>query len=232
LEPLLATILVLVVTKHEIILAADSKKTSLNSEGIEKNEIMDKIYQVNDYYYAVAGLDSSGDGSFSIHTILNPILLGYSDIEIVVQQILSQLPIALKDFFSGLKERSPAVFAQYQKYSASGGEIVIIKRVGKVPSLFLMDYRISEEATMKIVMNTWKADISTIESSSQCFWRAIGSTSFLSGRYPSEEEMALHPEVKAKEIIEEGIRLFPDFVGRPIKMVRMDEEGAWIGEKM
>ena len=45
-EPIFATILVLVVTNRNIILAADSKKTSLNAEGIERNEIMDKIYQV------------------------------------------------------------------------------------------------------------------------------------------------------------------------------------------
>lgn len=221
---LYATILVLVVTNRNIILAADSKKTSLNSEGIEKNEIKEKIYQVNDYYYAVAGLDSSGDGSFSIHSILKQIMDDYADLELAIQQVLAQLPIALKEYFSGLKQRSPSVFAQYQKYSASGGEIVIIKKVEKIPTLYLLDYRIIEEATMKIVMNTWRADTSTIKESTQCFWRAIGSTSFLSGRFPSEEEMALHPVEKAREIIEEGIRIYPDFVGKPILMVSMDGE--------
>ena len=220
-EALLATILVLVVTQQEIVLAADSNKTSLNSEGIEKNEIMDKIYQVGDYYYAVAGLDSSGDKSFSIHAILQRILHEYSDLEQVIKQVLAQLPIALKDFFTGLKQRSPEVFAQYQKLSGSGGEIVIIKRVGKTPTLYLLDYRIIEESTLKIVMNSWKADTSTIKERTQCFWRAIGSTSFLSGRYPSETDMALAPEAKAKEIIEEGSRIYPDFVGGPIKMLRM-----------
>lgn len=221
-EALLATILVLIVTKQEIILAADSKKTSLNSEGIEGNEIMDKIYQVDDYYYAVAGLDSSGDKSFSIHDILRPILRNYSDLEQVIQQVLAQLPIALKNFFSTLKQRSPEVFAQYQKLSGSGGEIVIIKRVGKTPTLYLLDYRILEESSLKIVMNSWKADTSTIKEKAQCFWRAIGSTSFLSGRYPTEEEIALAPEVKAREIIEEGIRVYPDFVGGPVKVLRME----------
>jgi hypothetical protein len=230
-EPLFATILVLVVTNRNIILAADSKKTSLNSEGIEKNEIMDKIYRVDDYYYAIAGLDSSGDESFSVHAILNRIFLQCSDLELVIQQILTELPIALKDFFSDLKQRSPEVFVQYQKYSASGGEIVIIKRVQKIPTLYLLDYRIIDETTMKIVMNTWKADTSTIKGQDECFWRAIGSTFFLSGQHPSEEEMALHPEGKAREIIEAGIRIYPDFVGGPIRMVRMDESGAgWVGE--
>ncbi|MCU7551978.1 hypothetical protein OCK74_22855 [Chitinophagaceae bacterium LB-8] len=224
-EALLATILVLVVTDHNIVLAADSKKTSLGSEGVVKNETMDKIYRVHDYFYAIAGLDSSGDGSFSVHAILNRILQQYSDLEQVIQEILAQLPYALKDFFSGLKARSPEVFGQYQKYSASGGEIVIIKRVGKIPTLYLLDYRIIDESTMKIVMNTWKADTSTMKEKAQCFWRAIGSTSFLSGRHPSDEEMSLHAKEKAREIIEEGIRVYPDFVGGPVKIVSMEMEG-------
>lgn len=223
-EPLFATILVLVVTNRKIILAADSKKTSLNADGIEKNEIMDKIYKVNDYFYAVAGLDSSGDRSFSVHAILQRIFYYYSDMEQVIQQILAQLPIALKNFFTGLKQRSPEVFAQYQKLSGSGGEIVIIKRVGKIPNLYLLDYRVEEESTLKIVMNSWRSDTSTIKEETQCFWRAIGSISFLSGRYPAEEEMALAPEAKAREIIEEGIRNYPDFVGGPIKVLQMTND--------
>jgi hypothetical protein len=232
-EPLFATILVLVVTNRNIVLAADSRKVVLSPDGVEEKEIMNKVYQTNDYYYAFSGLDSSGVGGFSIQTILDNILRAYEDFELSIQQIVAILPKAIKDFFSGLKEGHSALFAQFQKYCDSGGEIIIIKRVDRLPTVYLLDYRIVNESSIKVVMNTWKTNISAIKGPNECFWRAIGNTAFLNGYQISEEEMATQSVEKATQIIKEGIRRYPDFVGSPIKVLIMDESGdQWLEDHL
>lgn len=228
-EPLFATILVLVVTNRNIVLAADSRKVVLNPDGVEEQQIMDKIHQTNDYYYAFSGLDSSGVGGFSTQAILESILRAYENFELAVEQILNTLPKAIKDFFSGLKEGHSALFAQFQKYCDSGGEIIITKRVHSIPTVYLLEYRIKNESSIKIVMNSWKTNITNINGQTKCFWRAIGNTAFLNASQIVEEEMAAHPVEKSTQIIEEGIQKNPDFVGAPIRILLLDESGVqWL----
>jgi hypothetical protein len=231
-EPLFATILVLVVTNRNVVLAADSRKVVLSPGGIAQKEIMNKVHQTNDYYYAFSGLDSSGVGGFNVQTILEGILNAYEDFELAIQHIVEVLPKAIKDFFTSLKEHHSALFEQFQKYCDSGGEIVIVKRVNSLPTVYLLDYRIVNELSIKVVMNTWKTNTSSIKGQHECFWRAIGNTSFLNATEILEEEMAMHPAKKARQIIEEGIEKNPDFIGAPIKIFLMDERGMkWLEEE-
>lgn len=228
-ETLYATILVLVVTKHNLILAADSRKTNLDPGGIGKRGTMDKICQTNDYYYAVSGLNSNEDGSFSMQAVLHNILVEYSDLDEAVKSIAVTLTAELKNYFTNLKKMSSALFRQFQTYSFSGGEIVIAKRVGNIPAAYLLDYKIIDGSVINVVMNTGKIDIKKIKGNEECFWRAIGNTSFLNNNMPTEREMAANPIKKAKWIIEEGIKIYPDFVSAPINILEMTEAGEqWI----
>ena len=224
-----ATILVLIITSRDIVLAADSRKATLAQTGVKDIGVMDKIYQTNDYYYAVSGLDSSVDGSFSVQGIIHNILEQFSDFDLAIREITVQLSKALKAFFTSLKENSSAIFKHFQNNSASGGEIIIIKRVGAIPTAYLMDYRVIDGNSIKVVMNSWKTDCSKIKNTNECFWRAIGHTSFLTGNDISCEIIAAEPVVHAKQIIEEGIKRYPVFVSAPINILKMNGTGVkWI----
>lgn len=223
-EQLYATILVLAVTNHNLILAADSRKTNIYQDGIGKGTL-DKICQTNDYYYAVSGLHSDADGNFSMQTILHRTLLEYSDFDAAIKRIALTLTTELKNYFINLKKTSPVLFRQFQTYSYSGGEIVIAKRVNDIPTAYLLDYRIIDGSVIDVVMNTGKTDIKKIKNSEECFWRAIGNTAFLDKKMPTEKEMAANPIKKARWIIEEGIKMYPAFVGEPINILEMTE--AW-----
>jgi hypothetical protein len=228
-DPLSATILVLVITSSDIVLAADSRKTSLAQNGVRETGVMDKIYQANDYYYAVSGLDSTEDGSFSIQSIIHKMLQQFSDFDLAARTITVELSKALKEFFTKLKESSSAIFTHFQNNSASGGEIIILKRVGAVPTAYLLDYKIIDGSNIKVVMNSWKTDCSKITGQDECFWRAIGHTSFLKGNDIPEEKMTADPVLHAKLIIEEGIKRYPVFVGAPINILSLNEAGVqWI----
>lgn len=221
-----ATILVLVVTNHSVVLAADSRKTIFYPGGIVKTGTLDKIHQTDDYYYAVSGLNSGEDESFSMQKILHNILLKHLDFDEAVKDLAVTLTTGLRNYFANLKEKSAALFRRFQTYSFSGGEIVIAKRVNNVPTVYLLDYQVIDGAIINVVMNTGKTDIKKIKGSEECFWRAIGNTSFLNANMPTEKEMAANAIGKAKWIIGEGIRRHPDFVGEPISILEMTEKGA------
>ena len=228
-EHVLATILVLVVTKHNLILAADSRKTNLYPDGIGEKGTVEKICQTNQTYYAVSGLHSDEDGSFSMQAILHDVLLRYLDFEEAIKNIAVTLTTELKKYFINLKSNNPSLFRQFQTYSYAGGELVIAKRVDGIPVAHLLDYKVIDGADLNVVMNTWKTGIKEIKDNQECFWRAIGNTSFLDTHMPAEKQMAADPAGKARWIIEEGIRRHPAFVGEPIHILEMTEEGEkWI----
>ncbi|WP_018614439.1 hypothetical protein [Segetibacter koreensis] len=228
-EPIAATILVLVVTNHNLILAADSRKTNLYPGGIGEKGSVEKICRTNDYYYAVAGLHSDEDGSFNMRSILHHLLLEQTDFDTAIKRIAVTLTTELKNYFTKLKKLNFALFKQFQKYSYAGGEIIIAKRINSIPTACLFDYKIIDDTTINVVMNTGKTDIKNIKGGEECFWRAIGNTSFLDKNMPTEEEMATSPVEKVKWIIEEGIKNYPAFVGEPIRILEMTEAGEqWI----
>jgi hypothetical protein len=228
-EPFCATILILVVTNRRVILAADSRKTIVDSAGISKKGTTKKILHTNDYYYAISGLNSSDDRSFSLSAVIDRVLLRYDDFEDAVKHLAALLSTELKTFFINLRKGSLAVFRQFQSYSYSGGEIVIAKRVDKIPTIYLLDYKIIDGPDINVVINTWTTDIKKIKNGQECFWRAIGNTSFLNCKMPTEQEMAVSSIEKAKWIIEEGSRMYPDFVSEPINIIELTEGGdKWV----
>lgn len=223
-----ATILVLVVTKQHILLAADSRKTYLDKNGIQKLGTIDKIYKTNDSYYAVCGFHEE-ENEFSIHEIIHQHLVKNISIKEAIKQLVHSLASALKNYFTNLKKTSPSVFKQLKQISASGGEVFIVKCVDSIPSAFLIDYRIIDGATIKVTMNTWSIDTVSIKESDTCFWRAVGNTPLLTNSYLTEKEWALYPEENAKRLIEDGSKLYPNFVGGPINMVELSSNGVrWI----
>lgn len=228
-EHFYATILVLAITNHNLILAADSRKTNLYPGGIGEKGTADKICQTNDYYYAISGLHSDEDAGFSMQAILHCILLEYSDFDEAIKHITVTLTTELKNYFINLKKNNAQLFRLFQTYSYSGGEIVIAKRVNNSPAAYLLDYKIIDASAINVVMNTGKTGIKEIKGNEECFWRAIGNTSFLDKNMPAEKEMAADPVKKSKWIIEEGIRNYPAFVGGPINIIEMTEAGEqWI----
>jgi hypothetical protein len=220
-EPLYATILVVVVTHQKIILAADSRKVTLYPDGTIERETIDKICQKNQCYYAVSGFNATADDSFSIHAILNKVLHDYSDFHQAIKQITTTLVTELKSFFTALKKSSPAFFNSLLHYNSAGGEIVLIKRIEHIPTLYLLEYKIMDGPTIKVRLDTWTTDSTRVKENFTCFWRAIGNTAFLSLQMPHEKEMATKPIAMAKQIIEEGAKRYPDFVGKPITILEM-----------
>lgn len=228
-EPLSATILILVVTSRSITLAADSRKTILTENSVKGTELMDKIYQTNDYFYAVTGLDSSENKSFRIHNVIHNVLNKCEDFDHAVSLIAINLAKALKSFFTNMKERNNDLFLEFQKYCASGGEIIIMKNVGILPTTYLIAYKIINDATVKVIVNTWKTDCNKIQKEHQSFWRAIGNTSFMNVSTFSEKDITSNPVLFAKEIIQEGINQYPSFVSEPLNIIQLNESGAqWV----
>ena len=230
LEPLWATLLVLVVTDKTMVLAADSKKTVLHPDGYTSTGTMDKIFQTGDYYFALSGFNTTEDNRFSLPLLLDKVLLQHSDFDAAVKKIVSIVATELKHYFVQLKNTSADVYTQFKKYSDAGGEIVMVKRVGALPTAYLLDYKLIDEPSIKVVLNTWKITTADIPKEEPCFWRAIGHASFLKKGMPSAEAMAKEPVAKARWLIEEGIRNEPLFVGGPINILELRSEGVqWIG---
>ncbi len=228
-EPLYATILVLVITNRNLLLAADSRETVINEDGIIEKGTMDKIYKANNYYYAVSGINSNADQSFNIHTVLNKVLLNNSNLDQAVKNIASTLVADLKAYLVKLKKASTSFYNQLLQYCNWGGEIVIVTRVHHIPTVYLLEYRITDGQNIQVTLDTWKTDTTKFTGKEECFWRAIGNTSFLNDCMPSEKEMALDPIAKSKWIIQEGISKYPDFVGGPINILELNERGEqWI----
>lgn len=227
-DALYATILVLVVTNQRILLAADSRKTYLDKQGVHKVGSLDKIYKTNDCYYAVCGFHEE-EGRFSIHELIHTHLLQSLGLHEAIKQMVQALATALKQYFQELKKSSPALFQQVKRVSASGGEVFVVSRVDTIPTAFIIDYRVTDSSDVKVTMNTWSIDILAIKNPESCFWRAIGNTPTLSSTLLSEKEWALHPVENAKSLIEEGIKRSPDFVSAPINMLELTINGInWI----
>lgn len=227
-DVLYATILVLVVTNQRILLAADSRKTYLDNQGVYTVGIIDKIYTTGDCYYAVCGFHEE-EGRFGLHQLIHKHLLQSTSLHMALKHMVQDLASALKQYFGELKERNPELFQQLKRMSASGGEVFIVSRIHTIPTAFLIDYFVSDGTTVKVTMNTWSIDINAIKSPESCFWRAIGNTPILSSSMLSEKEWALHPIKTAKQLIEEGSKRYPDFVSSPINMLEFTVEGVnWI----
>jgi hypothetical protein len=227
-DALYATILVLVVTNQRILLAADSRKTYLDKQGVQKLGTLDKIYKTNDCYYAVCGFHEE-EGRFSLHQIIHKYLLQSGSLHETIKAMAKELATALKHYFLELKKGSPALFQQLIRTSASGGEVFIVSRVDAIPTAFLIDYKVMDGATVKVTMKTWSINILAIINAESCFWRAIGNTPILSSALLSEKVWALHPVQNAKSLLAEGIKRYPDFVSGPINMLELTTEGVhWI----
>ncbi|HYH16668.1 MAG TPA: hypothetical protein VD794_15665 [Flavisolibacter sp.] len=226
-DTLYATILILVVTDQKILLAADSRKTYLDKNGIQKVETIDKIYQTEDCFYAICGFHEE-ENSFSIHQLIHECLLQYSGMQNAISQMTQILAKAIKNYFSALKKSSAAIFNQLRKYSALSGEIFLIKCVKSIPTAYLLDYSITEGASVKVTINSWTINCKHIKENYCCFWRAIGNTSNLPTCIP-EKTWATHPEICARKVIEEGIIKYPNFVSAPINMLELTPENViWL----
>jgi hypothetical protein len=228
-EPLYATLLVLVVTNSRVILAADSRRNVLYPDGAREQGTMDKIFQTGNCYYAVSGFSSTYDGRFSLQAVLHKLLLFYPDFNSGLTRIAKAVASELKNYLSVLNSTSPALFAQLRRDSNSGGEIVLVKRVGDVPTAALLTYHIIDGAPVKIVLQNWRIDTTSIKGEDDCFWRAIGNTGFLNGRLPSENEMATRPIEAVKRLMQEGIKANPQQIGGPINILEVTPTGEqWI----
>jgi hypothetical protein len=161
--------------------------------------------------------------------ILDRALGEYQDFDESVRHVAAILTMELKNYFTELKKYSRAVFNHFQTYSYGGGEIIIAGRVNKMPTAYLLDYKIVDGSEINVIMKTGKTAIKEIRGSDECFWRAIGNTAFPDNKMPTEKEMAASPAKKAKWIIEEGIKTYPAFVGKPVRILEMTESGdEWI----
>jgi hypothetical protein len=138
-----ATILVMVVTNQRILLAADSRKTYLDKNGIHKTGTIDKIYETDDCYYAVCGFHEE-ENSFSVHRLLHNCLTQFSDFSHAVKQITHSLATELKAYFTALKKSSPAVFQQLKNISSAAGEVFLVKRHNNIPTAYFLDYHIAD----------------------------------------------------------------------------------------
>lgn len=229
LDPFYATILVLVVTNRQLILAADSRKTHLYPQGTLELETMDKIYQTKDCYYAVSGFHSSAEAGLHLPAMIHRLLLRHSGLREAVRQLATTAADELKRYFAELKKSNLPLFTQLLHHNHAGGEMVMVKRVDGVPVAYLVDYKIIDSNVVKVEVNTWQTSRMKIESDESCFWRAIGHTGFLHRHMPTEKEMAAHPAQKAEEIIREGAKRYPQFVSEPINLLQLTNEGeAWI----
>jgi hypothetical protein len=224
-----ATILVMVITGQRIVLAADSRKTYLDKNGILKIGSLDKIYQTNEYYYAVCGFHEE-EGSFSIHQQLHHFLCNCIDLNKDIKKLITSLANSLKQYFSSFKYKSPEVFNQFKKYSTASGEIFIVKRINNIPTAWLIDYHITGSESINVSLKTWGADITNFEAGISCFWRAIGNTGSLATAI-SEKEWMLQPELSARHVIEEGIAKSPNFVSKPINILTFTHQGVYWTEK-
>lgn len=226
-DALYATILVMVVTNQRILLAADSRKTYLDKNGIHKTDTIDKIYETNDCYYAVCGFHEEVKG-FSVHRLLHNCLVRFADFRDAISNITHTLANELKHYFTTLRKNSPAVFQQLRNISGAAGEVFLIKHHKNIPTAYVLDYHITEGAALKVTVTSRSTTITDIKTNTSCFWRAIGNIGYLPSSLP-EQEWALTPEVIANRVIEEGCKLTPTYVSPPVNMVELSTSGIrWI----
>lgn len=228
-EPLYATLLVLVVTNTQVILAADSRKNTLYPDGSRVQGTMDKIFRTGDWYYAVSGFSSTEDDAFSLQRVIHQTLLLYTDFRQATRHLAKAVATELKAYLTDLKKVSPELLAQLLRDAHSGGEIVLMKRVAGIPTAILLTYKVTTGEGVKVMVDTWSIDSMQIKGKEDCFWRAIGNTAFPDQGMPSVREVAANPAAAAKRMLEEGARVHPLWVGGPFNMVELAAEGErWI----
>ena len=227
-DALYATILVLVVTNQRIVLAADSRKTFLEVHGVQSVSTIDKIYRTDSFYYAVSGFHEE-EGGFSLHPLIHQHLSGAINLHNAIKPLVQTLVTAMKQYFQELKTSHLTLFQQVMRVSAFGGEIFIVGNVNNIPTAYLIDYQIRDDAAIRVVLNTWSIDSNAIKSKESCFWRAIGNTPALASIWLSEKEWAINTVKNAKSLIEEGCRQFPSYVSLPINILELTHDGVhWI----
>jgi hypothetical protein len=227
-EPLYATLLVLVVTNTRVILAADSRKNTLHVDGIREQGTMDKIFQTGDCYYAVSGLSSTEDGSFSLQAIIHKALTSSPHLREAIRHLAKAVAAELKAYLAALKQCSPTLFAQLQRDSHWGGEIVLVQRINDVPAAALLTYKVTTGEPVKVVVDSWRIDSNDIKEEEDCFWRAIGHTDFFGGM-PSAKEVAQNPVATIKSLMEAAAKAHPQFVSGPLNIVELARDGTrWI----
>lgn len=228
-EPLYATLLVLVVTNTQVILAADSRKNTLHPDSSRVAGTMDKIFRTGDCYNAVSGFSSTEDEAFSLQKVIHRTLLLYPDFNQAVRHLAKAIAMELKAYLTSLQKEGPQLFAQLLRDSHSGGEVVLVKTVAGTPTAVLLTYKVTRGEGIKVVVDSWRIDSSHIKGEEDGFWRAIGNTDFLARGMPSVKEVAAGPAAVAKRLMEEGARVHPQWIGGPVNMLELTPGGErWI----
>ena len=229
LEPLYATILILVVTKQQILLAADSRKTYLDANGVRKTGTMQKLREVNGYYYAIAGIYEDETTGFSIAKLLEDVFLETTDIKKAIQHITHQLATALKTYFSQLQQFHPSLLQQLKQQSASGGELFIVKKLANLPTAYNIEYRFSEKNDLQVIVKNGFIDCTQLTNSNTCFYRLVGNVIPSSLSRFTEKQWATEPVESIHWVMQESQKAFPDFVSAPFSIVSLSANGVeWL----
>lgn len=225
-DVLLGTILLLIVTRHQLVLASDSRKTILHPDGRLEKEVVHKIHSVNDFFYASSGLHSAPGENFHLPLFIKSILQRYGNLDKAVHGLATALTPALHNYFLQLKKSQPKLLKMLLQHNGYGGEIFVIKQVHKIPSVYLLEYTLKLDEKVAVLLDTWKISTQNIRGKDGCFWRAAGSTSFLKNYRPLPGDLAQCPQKKARELMERAIQQDPLFTGPPITILEMEEGGA------
>ncbi len=138
-----ATILVLVVTKNEIILAADSKLFGVGdlTKDDSNNHVIDKLINVNHLYYAFAGLTRNDDSSFSIPSLVHQVIEEHKNFQEIKGELPKYLEDYLKNHLSKLEIYNPSLYKELL-IKLPGGTVILVGNEGMAPAAYFVEYKI------------------------------------------------------------------------------------------
>ena len=229
-EVALATSIVIIVTPKSVVLAADSKASFFDYETKkEEKKSVPKIYQSQEYFFAISGLTKNPKNGFDPAALINSILSQEANFALAIQIIKNKLQEALKRELLAQKANTLDALKRTIQESDIVISIGIVGLNFGKPFAHLLGFK---------VINLDSMELQILEDSCpgncpngvKVFW--MGKADAIS-KYMSNGPVNEQPHLLAEKLIELECEASANYVGEPIDVIEISAENKkWHRQKI
>lgn len=221
----LATSIIGFRASDRFIIAADSKVV-LTGKGIGGPPTACKISRSGDFYFALAGLVNDRNRSFFPYETAGRSFRIGDSFDHNLARMDQAVSISLSIEMARLKTEDPDDFAVFHKPGIDTLSIIGGEMIDGTPHMFSRGFQYDDQTE---TVSTSRASCPGDCSNGGGMFFFIGETN-LSTRMANEfldDTKAVHdPIAEVRKIVEAEIRTYPEIVGPPITILRVDKNGA------
>ena len=209
-----ATVIVLVRTQNEVVLAAD-RKVLFRGNGLPTHAgSVCKIYRVGDGFFALAGLANFPDDSSSI--VAGELQRGGKPAD-AIARAAETLRSSLVTALPRLAQIDPDGYRQIRESKGAVGIAAAMLSEGSPISIYAsIDLSTSDVGSIEMA----------VASGKEVKWRALGSTAAIQRLFDSGKVPSLRPAELARYLVRYEINAGDPNVGLPVDVVDVSPSGA------